>query len=1015
VPNVTITQLPAAGPILGTEAVPIVQDGQTRQTTTAAIAASPAQFQTFLTLNQESTLPNSRRLTAGTGLGLTDGGALSTLALSLNGASGSLEAASTGIVVKTGSVTVAPRTLTASGLGLSITNGSGVAGNPTFALTGLVAGLANLSGPGLVSSDGSGLNPRVLLGTVGEIDVTNGTGALANPTVGLADDPIIPGTGGMKLPTGTTAERNPNTNGYVRYNTDLGAFEGYAGGSWVQFSAVSATVSSFSGGPTGLTPASATTGNIVLGGVLAVDHGGTGQTAFDDGELLIGSTAGNTLVKSTLTAGSGISITNGGGSITIAATSVGTVTSVSGTGSVNGITLTGTVTSSGNLTLGGSLTGVDLASQVTGTLPIANGGTGQSTKTTAFDALAPSTTKGDIIVYDGTDNVRLPVGTNGHYLVADSATASGVKWAAAASGGVTSVTASAPLASSGGSTPDISLTGTVAVANGGTGLTAGTSGGVLYYSATNTLASSAALAANSLVIGGGAGVAPSTITTGVGVVTALGVNTGSAGAFVVNGGALGTPSSGTLTNVSGLPLSTGVTGTLAVTNGGTGQTSYTDGQLLIGNTATGGLSKATLTQGSGVTITNGNGTITIAATGSGGTVTSVDQTFTGGLISVSGAPITGSGTLALTVAGTSGGIPYFSSGSTWASSAALSANALVVGGGAGVAPSTITTGTGVVNALGVNTGTAGAFVVNGGALGTPSSGTMTNVTGLPLSTGVTGTLPVANGGTGQTTYADGELLIGNSTGGTLNKATLTQGTGITITNGAGAITVSNASPMTYPSAGIPNSTGSAWGTSYSVTGTGTVVALATSPSFTTPSLGVATATSINKVAITAPASSATLTIADGKTLTANNSLTFSGTDGTTFTLPANSGTVVTLTETQTLTNKRVTARVSSTASISSPLAWNSDNYDQYAATAQAGALTINADAGTPTDGQRIIFRFKDDGTARALTWTTGVSNGFLAVGVTLPTTTTANKVTYVGAIYNASSSRWDVVAVTTEA
>ena len=119
--------------------------------------------------------------------------------------------------------------------------------------------------------------------------------------------------------------------------------------------------------------------------------------------------------------------------------------------------------------------------------------------------------------------------------------------------------------------------------------------------------------------------------------------------------------------------------------------------------------------------------------------------------------------------------------------------------------------------------------------------------------------------------------------------------------------------------------------------------------------------------------------------------------------------------TQTLTNKRITARVSSTASIASPLAWNSDNFDQYAATAQAGALTINADSGTPTDGQRIIFRFKDNGTPRALTWTTGSTNSFQAVGVTLPTTTTANKVTYVGAIYNAASSRWDAVAVTTEA
>lgn len=54
-----------------------------------------------------------------------------------------------------------------------------------------------------------------------------------------------------------------------------------------------------------------------------------------------------------------------------------------------------------------------------------------------------------------------------------------------------------------------------------------------------------------------------------------------------------------------------------VPSGGTGQTTYTDGQLLIGNTTGNTLSKATLTQGTGVTITNGSGTITIAATGSG--------------------------------------------------------------------------------------------------------------------------------------------------------------------------------------------------------------------------------------------------------------------------------------------------------------------------------------------------------------------------------------------------------------
>lgn len=119
-----------------------------------------------------------------------------------------------------------------------------------------------------------------------------------------------------------------------------------------------------------------------------------------------------------------------------------------------------------------------------------------------------------------------------------------------------------------------------------------------------------------------------------------------------------------------------------------------------------------------------------AGTGSG-TVTSVG--WTGGIVSIANATTTP----AFTIAGTSGGIPYFNSTTTWATSAALAANALVVGGGAGTAPSTTTTGTGVLTALGVNIGSAGAFLVNGGALGTPSSGMLTNASGLPV-TGLTG-------------------------------------------------------------------------------------------------------------------------------------------------------------------------------------------------------------------------------------------------------------------------------------
>lgn len=156
------------------------------------------------------------------------------------------------------------------------------------------------------------------------------------------------------------------------------------------------------------------------------------------------------------------------------------------------------------------------------------------------------------------------------------------------------------------------------------------------------------------------------------------------------------------------------TGTLGTDQGGTNLTTYTTGDILYAS-ATNVLSKLPIgTTGQHLIVSGG---IPSWSTDSAlGTVTSVS--WTGGLVSVA----TATTTPALTVAGTSGGIVYFSSASTWASSAALTANAIVLGGGAGAAPATTTTGTGVVTALGVNVGTAGAFVVNGGALGTPSSG-----------------------------------------------------------------------------------------------------------------------------------------------------------------------------------------------------------------------------------------------------------------------------------------------------
>lgn len=94
--------------------------------------------------------------------------------------------------------------------------------------------LAALSTTGLVARTGDGTAAtRTITGTTNEITVSNGDGASANPTLGLADDAVLPGTGAVTVPIGTEAQR-PGTpvNGMVRYNSDSTAFEGYANGAW---------------------------------------------------------------------------------------------------------------------------------------------------------------------------------------------------------------------------------------------------------------------------------------------------------------------------------------------------------------------------------------------------------------------------------------------------------------------------------------------------------------------------------------------------------------------------------------------------------------------------------------------------------------------------------------------------------------------------------------------------------------------------------------------------------------
>ena len=335
-----------------------------------------------------------------------------------------------------------------------------------------------------------------------------------------------------------------------------------------------------------------------------------------------------------------------------------------------------------------------------------------------------------------------------------------------------------------------------------------TAGGVVYGTGP-ALAVSAAGTLGQVLISGVAG-SPTWSTDAGGSVTSVSV--------VSANGLAGTVA--TATTTPAITLSTTITGLLkgngtaiSAAASGTDYAPATSGTSILYGNGSGGFSNVTI--GTGVAFAGG----TLSATGSGGTVTSVTGTapvvssggatpaismaaattsvngyltstdwttfnnkgngtvtsvsWTGGIVSVA----TATTTPAFTIAGTSGGIPYFSNGTTWASSAALAAGSLVLGGGAGVTPATTTTGTGVVTALGVNTGTAGAFVVNGGALGTPSSGTVTNLTGT-ASININGTVGATTANTASVTTLNASgAITGSSTGNSIVLATSYSGTG----------------------------------------------------------------------------------------------------------------------------------------------------------------------------------------------------------------------------------------------
>jgi hypothetical protein len=150
--------------------------------------------------------------------------------------------------------------------------------------------------------------------------------------------------------------------------------------------------------------------------------GVAGNPTFDIGTDVLTLTGTQTVLNKTF--GSTNTLT---GATAGSFTNTGTITLPTSTDTLVGRATTDTLT---NKTVDGNNNTLTVlaASQLSGATPIANGGTGQTTANPAFNALAPTTTKGDLIAYS-TVNARVPVGTNGQVLTADSAQATGVKWA----------------------------------------------------------------------------------------------------------------------------------------------------------------------------------------------------------------------------------------------------------------------------------------------------------------------------------------------------------------------------------------------------------------------------------------------------------------------------------------------------------------------------------------------------------------------------------------------------------
>ena len=394
------------------------------------------------------------------------------------------------------------------------------------------------------------------------------------------------------------------------------------------------------GTPTAIVLTSATGLPLTTGvtGVLPTANGGTNLSSFTlNGAVYATSTSVLTTgTLPVLSGGTGVTTSTGSGSNvlntspSLVTPDLGTPTSgnfstgtftwptfnQNTTGSAGSVAnaLTAGLTTLSALSLPGSQVSGNIsgnAANVTGTVAIGNGGTGQTTASAAFNALSPITSTGDLILGNGVNSAtRLAIGTNGYVLTSNGTTAS---WQAS-TGGVTSFqTSLSGLTPNTATTGAVTLAGTLGATSGGTGFSTYATGDLIYASAANTLSKLTA-GTNGYVLTLASGVPTWAASTG-------GVTSFSAGTTGL------TPSSATTGAIT-------LAGTLAITNGGTGQTTAsaafnalspitTAGDLIIGN----GTNSATrLAIGTNTYVLTSNGTTATWAAATGGlTITSTSS------------------------------------------------------------------------------------------------------------------------------------------------------------------------------------------------------------------------------------------------------------------------------------------------------------------------------------------------------------------------------------------------------